>query len=898
MSLIPGTRLGPYEITAPLGVGGMGEVYRATDTNLKRQVAIKVLPATVAADANRLARFQREAEVLAALNHPHIAAIHGLEKTPELTALVMELVEGEDLSAHIARGPLAWAEALPIARQIADALEAAHEQGIIHRDLKPANIKVRADGTVKVLDFGLAKALEPAGAASSSASGLANSPTMTSPAMTAMGMILGTAAYMAPEQAKGRAVDKRADIWAFGVVLFEMLAGRRPFGGEDLTDTITAIMRDAPAWTLLPADTPSRVRDLIARCLEKDPKKRLRDIGEARILLEAVTSGAAEEPTGLAGTPVTARAGSPWSVALPWTIAAVAIAAAGWTYLNSGRATASSSDAATYLDIGSLPDVELVRLTNGGYAISPDGRTIAMIGVKDGARRLFIRRLDRLEAEELPDTSDANGVTFSPDGASVAMLDNSGELIRISLADQQRTRMASGVDTASVFSWSPEGVVFSRAGALWIATPGAQDGSAPKAHALTTLDATRREFVHAAPAVLPGGRTVVFASMTSDGGAGRIEAVPVAGGPRTVLIERADTPAWSPTGHLLFSRDGALLAAPVDPAGPRVTGPAVPVVRGGVISESDRGLTFRLSAAGTLVYAPAGYNASRVVVVSREGAETGFDVPEARYTNPRVSPDGRRLLVARDGTAIEVLDLARKTVTRLTAPALGTGFASWLAGGKQVLFRRFEAMTWIAADGSGMEGLVPQATRRDWPTAAGPDPDSALVARWHSETGSDVFLLSMTGEVEPRSLIATPANEGGAQLSPDGRWLLYQSDTSGAAEIFVRPYPGLDRAWQVSAGGGFQPRWNPATMEICYRSGGRMVAVPFDGRGADPVVGKPLPLFADDYDFGVGITIPNYDITRDGRFVMLRRGPRSGTLRAALHWTDELRLILAKGDVR
>jgi eukaryotic-like serine/threonine-protein kinase len=322
------------------------------------------------------------------------------------------------------------------------------------------------------------------------------------------------------------------------------------------------------------------------------------------------------------------------------------------------------------------------------------------------------------------------------------------------------------------------------------------------------------------------------------------------------------------------------------------------VVRGGVISESDRGLTFRLSAAGTLVYAPAGYNASRVVAVSREGAETGFDVPEARYTNPRVSPDGRRLLVARDGTAIEVLDLARGTETRLTPPALGTGFATWLAGGRRVLFRRLEAVTWIAADGSGTEGLVPQAIRRDWPTAAGPDPDSALVARWQSETGSDVFLLSMTGKAEPRSLIATPANEGGAQFSPDGRWLLYQSDTSGAAEIFVRPYPGLDRAYQVSAGGGFQPRWNPATMEICYRAGGRMVAVPFDGRGAEPVVGKPLPLFDDDYDFGVGIANPNYDITRDGRFVMLRRGPRSGTLRVALHWTDELRLILEKGGVR
>ncbi len=334
MSLASGTRLGPYEITAPLGVGGMGEVYRATDTNLRRQVAIKVLPAAMAVDADRLARFQREAEVLAALNHPNIAAIYGLEKTADLTALVMELVEGEDLSALIARGAIPPADALPIAKQIADALEAAHEQGIVHRDLKPQNIKVRADGTVKVLDFGLAKAMDQADGAGGSAM---NSPTMTARA-TAMGMILGTAAYMAPEQAKGKAVDKRADIWAFGVVLHEMLSGQHLFLADSIPETLAHVMTRPIDLDTLPAETPRRVRELLARCLEKDPKKRLRDIGEARIRLEEVINGAAEEPRTEGAAAVTAPVAPLWRVALPWAIAALAVAAAGVTAL-SFRAT-------------------------------------------------------------------------------------------------------------------------------------------------------------------------------------------------------------------------------------------------------------------------------------------------------------------------------------------------------------------------------------------------------------------------------------------------------------------------------------------------------------------------------------------------------------------------------
>jgi len=894
MAPTPGTRLGPYQVLAAIGAGGMGEVYRARDTELDRDVALKFLPASFADDPDRLMRFEREAKTLAALNHPNIAAIYGIEHAAGQRALVMELVEGDDLSHRIAHGAIPLDEALPIAGQLAEALEAAHDAGVIHRDLKPANIKVRADGTVKVLDFGLAKAMDPG---TSGPQDPINSPTMTARA-TAMGMILGTAAYMAPEQAKGKLVDKRADIWAFGVVLHEMLSGQHLFLADTIPETLAHVMTRPVDLGALPATTPRRVRELIARCLEKDSKRRLRDIGEARLILDDPTLDSDPTPSSSADAPVT-PATPGWQRALPWAIAALAVAVAGWTYLGAGRGGTALPDEVTYLDIGSPPDVEFVRLLNGGYAISPDGRTIAMIGVKDNARRLFIRSLDRAEATEIPDTLGVNGVTFSPDGASVMGITNGGELIRISLADQQRTLIATGADTTSVLAWSPEGVVFTGAGALWIAPSGDTEGSDAKARSLTTLDAARREVLHGMSVVLPGGRTVVFANMTSDAGGERIEAVPVAGGARIVLVERANTPVWSPTGHLLFSRDGAMLAVPLDPTVPRVTGPAVPVIPAGVIGQQAAGgLTFRLSPAGTLLYAPADYNTNRLVSVTRDGAATSLDLPPAGHTNPRVSPDGRRVLVESDATVIEALDLARGTHMRLTAPALGVSFSTWMTDGERVLFRRFNVPTWIAADGSGREGVLPHGMASDYPSAAGPDADSVLVVRAQPDTAGDIFLMSLTGSFEPRALIDTRAYEGGPQLSPDGRWLLYQSNTSGTSEIFVRRYPELDRAVQVSAGGGAQPRWNPATMEICYRSGGRIVAVPFDGRGVEPVIGTPLPLFADEYEFGQGISIPNYDITRDGRFLMLRRGDRSGTLRAALHWTGELKRILSAGGFR
>jgi serine/threonine protein kinase/Tol biopolymer transport system component len=882
LALTPGTRLGVYEVTAPIGEGGMGQVYRARDTKLNRDVALKILPDSFANDPDRLARFTREARTLASLNHPNIAHIHGLEEFGGVRALVMELVEGDDLSQRIAGGAIPLDDALPIAKQIAQALEAAHEQGIIHRDLKPPNIKVRSDGTVKVLDFGLAKAVEPAAGTSF---GVSNSPTITTPAMTQAGMILGTAAYMSPEQVRGKTVDKRADIWAFGCVLYEILTGERLFAGDSVPETLGLIFSREPDLATLPAATSARVRTLIVRCLVKDPRQRLRDIGDARLDLEDARDTPDAAPP-VAPTRVFRRA-------LPWGVALAALLLAGWALW--GRSGSSiTALPVTHLEIGFPHDVEPGPSTSQGPAISSDGRTVAMIGVSDGVRRAFVRRLDREEAIALPGAG-ANGIVFSPDGGSVAVVFASGLITRISLTDQQRKDLTSGADVTAGIAWSQGGIVFGRGGALWVVS---LEGGAPRA--LTVLDAARHEVLHARPVVLPGERLVLFASQTTEPGAERIESVSIDGGPRSVVVERATTPVWSSTGHLLFSRDGAVLALAFDARSGTPRGVAVPVLPSGAVEALAFGqLALTLSSTGTLVLAPVGFKDTRVVSVSRDGATLALDLlPSNQYANPRISPDGRRLLVEIGGNVIEALDLARGTRARLTAAALGVLFTTWSVDGARVVFRRFGGPRWAAADGSGDSGPVPNATATDFPSSPGPDPDSVIILRVSPETSGDVFLMSMSGAFEPKPLIVTPAYEGGAQLSPDGRWLLYQSDASGRAEIYVRRYPALDRQWQVSEDGGVQPRWSRNNREIYYRGGGHLVAASLDASGAEPVFGKPTALFTDDYDFGPGASIANYDVTRDGRFIMIRRGANGGKLRVIVNWTEELKQILAAGGLR
>jgi serine/threonine-protein kinase len=882
-----GSRLGPYEITGKLGEGGMGEVYRATDSNLKRDVAIKVLPAAFTEDKERLARFEREAQLLAQLHHPNIASIFGLELSGGARALVMELVEGPTLADRLSHGVLPLEEVLAIARQIAEALEAAHERGIVHRDLKPQNVKVRADGTVKVLDFGLAKAFEPNSGASTTSPTLMNSPTLTA-AGTQLGMILGTAAYMAPEQARGGAVDKRADIWAFGVVLYEMLTGGSLFAAETVSDTMAAVLRADIDLEALPQATPRELRWLLRRCLERNPQNRLRDIGDARLALAEVIAAPVE--TSVPATrPRAGLAVVPWALA----IGAVAIAAwALWREPRSGSLPASAHDV-TQLELSLPAGVEPVTRVPAALAVSPDGRKIAMVGFRAGQRRLYIRRLDSPEAIEIKGAGGVNAMTFSPDGESVLFVPGGSRVVRASLADQQSTVVANCADLRNSLAWGESGSYFRCDAEIWHVPTG---GGNPAQ--LTRLDAARHEVLHTDPVELPGGRVMLFASLTDDDDTSRIEALSLADGARSVVLEHASTPVLSPTGHLLFEREGAVWAMAFDPARVAVSGRPTQILTASALAGPLYGsLGFRLSPSGTLVYMPREFDQKRVLSVTRDGSERALDVPPGSYGTPRVSGDGRRLLLE-DARTVQLLAFERGTRTQIARMTFGTSFANWSSDDQRIVFRRQATPVWIAADGSGRGGAVPGATIHDYPSPPGPDPDSILMVRVRPETAGDILLFSLSGAFPERTLITSPAYEGGPELSPDGPWLVYQSNESGEPEIYVRAYPGLERSWQVSEGGGAQTRWSPDGREIYYRSGGRFMAAAFDGRSAEPRLGRPAVLFADEYDSGPGITSPNYDVMPDGRFIFFRATPASGRLHVVLDWLPELERLVAAGGVR
>ena len=584
--------------------------------------------------------------------------------------------------------------------------------------------------------------------------------------------------------------------------------------------------------------------------------------------------------------------------ALPWLVSALAIALAAALVLSRGAGpgsgTGSGSREVVHLEVGFPPGVEPVTGRQGGIAIAPDGQSIALVGFTKGQRRLFVRRLDQPEAVDLSGTSGAG--VFSPDSRSVAFVNNFTGLTRLSLVDGQPLVLAQGGDFVSGVSlaWSDQVVLFTRGGSLWSVPQGGGE-----ARPLTTLDASRDEVFHTDPIVLPGGRTVLFSCLTRTPGADRIEAISVAGGPRSVVVERATTAVWSPTGHLLFGREGALWAVPFDPVAAAVRGSAVMVIPPGVVGNVRWGsLGFQLSTNGTLLFVPKDLDNKRFVSVGRDGSELPLGIPLGSYGNPRVSPDGRRVAVEREGSVVDSLDLARGTRAVLVPAAVGTLFVTWNGDGSRLVFRRFNTPAWAAADGSGGTGVVPGGDVNTSPGSAGPDPDSFIGIRLQPDTGGDLYLFSIGGAYPPRPLVATPAYEGSPHLSPDKRWLVYQSNASGQPEIYVRRYPELDRAWPVSEGGGVQVRWSPTGREIFYRGGGKVMAVAFDGSGFEPVLGTPTALFADVYDFGQGLSIPNYDVTRDGRFLMLQRAGQGSALRVVLNWTEELKRTLAAGGVR
>jgi len=872
-----GDRFGSYEVLGRIGEGGMGEVYRARDSSLGRDVAIKVLPSRFAADPERLARFEREARTLAALNHSNIAAIYGLARAGAASVLVMELAEGDTLAARIACGRLAADEAIAIAHQIAAALEAAHEKGIVHRDLKPANIVVSRGDRVKVLDFGLAK-LAAATDSDSAPFNAANSPTI---AASLAGTILGTAAYMSPEQARGKAVDKRADIWAFGCVLFEMLSGQPAFSGETLTDVVAAVVTKEPDWTALPAETPSHVISILRRCLQKDPGRRIHDVADARIeLLESVADR-------LATTPIPPRR-NPWMQLAFVVLAGGAIAAAlVWGVARTRFAPPQQAASVARLELDLPLNVDLYGGNAPGVSLSPDGKRIAFVGVLAGQRHIYTRNLDSYEAVPLRGTEQSQAFFFSPDGGTLGFITPDRILKRVSLSDGLVVVVARDADQYSGAVWGRDGrITFSREGALYQVA-----GSGGPIAKLTSLDTRTSELLHTWPEMLPHGKALLFASLSGDDvKTSRVEALRLATGERHEIVT-GTFPRYAESGHLVFFRGKDLLAAPFDADRLELTGPAVRVLE-------NIGLDFNgvplasFSPSGTLAYVPVGTGTSRLVWVSREGVEQPITDSTARYQSPRLAPDGRRIAVHMGGS-LWIHDSVRRTFTRTTSDdAVGSGFTAWDPDGKRVAFRSRTGMRSIEVD-SGKRSLPLQGSTgiRDIPNSVSPDRDTLAFTRQDGETSGDIYVASLSDRFPPRPVVRTPAYEGGAQFSPDGRWLAYASNESGRFEVYVRPYDESQRRFAVSSDGGSYPLWRRDGAELFYRSGNKMMAVSVSARGSDVTLSTPRMLFDRRYGFETS-TIANYDVSLDGtRFLMVKDEVGAGRVNIVLNWFEELKRL-------
>jgi len=893
----------------------MGEVYRARDTTLNRDVALKILAAEFTDNADRLARFEREAQVLASLNHPHIAQIYGLEGqegTGRVRALVLELVEGPTLADRIAQDAIPLEESIDMARQIVSALEAAHEQGIVHRDLKPANIKIRPDGTVKVLDFGLAKALETT--SGTGPSSVSMSPTLT--AATQIGLILGTAAYMAPEQARGKAVDKRADIWAFGCVLYEMLSGRRAFAGEEVSDTLAYVITKDVDWSALPPETPRHIRRLLQRCLEKDPKRRIRDIGDARIELEdgarADVAEASVVAQPAAPTAPVGRRALPWAAGILLGSAVTAIVA--WSVL---RPAPQAPHAPQRFPITIPSNTRYVGETGGLPAISPDGMRLVYPAVENGKRLLYMRHLDQLEAQPIRGTDDAYNPFFSPDGEWIGFFtaggSAGGKLKKIAVRGGPPLTLADSSIPAGVWN-TDDTIVFVRSeGQTWSLNSIPSAGGVVKK--LTTTAVDRQEVRHAWPEPLPGGRNILFTVTTSGSfDQAHIAVVSLDTGQHRTVVEQGYQARYVPTGHIVYMLAGNLMAVPFDARRLETTGPPVPIVEGirGRINTGEA--CYGVSRTGFLVYGPgtsAGTAQRTLVWVDRDGKEEPLLVPPRTYRYPRLSPDGSRIAfdIAEQDNDIWVWDLTRRNLTRLTSDAGVDSYPVWTPDGRRIVFSSTRSgprsnLYWQASDGSGQAERVLESALQDAPNAVTPDGTRLLFRRTEPKNAFDVYALPLAGERRPTPLLVSPFVEQNAELSPDGRWLAYQSNDSGPTEIYVRPFPNVDSGrTQISAGWGTRPVWSRDGRELFYLGGAdalpRMMVASI-GTGAAFSAATARALFEGRYYAPApGSTGGRtYDVSPDGkRFLMIKEivdessrdaGP---PLVAVLNFFDELKRL-------
>ena len=912
MALSAGTRLGLYEILAPLGAGGMGEVYRATDTKLGRDVAIKVLPSEVTGDSERLARFQREAHLLASLNHPHIAAIYGLEEADGKPFLVLELVAGKDLAERLKRGAIPVGEALEIARQIAEALEAAHEKGIVHRDLKPANVKVTPDGQVKVLDFGLAKAWarDPA---TDSSSDLSQSPTLEHTG-TQAGVILGTAAYMSPEQARGKPVDKRADIWGFGGLLFEMLTGQRLFSGDDVSDTLASILKVEPNWTQLPADIPRRLSDLLHRCLRKDARNRLHDIADARIEIEETIEGGRDEaPAGSPSIPPSAL-----QRALPWTMAgalAGALALALWAPWRT-----PPTPSALRLDTRLGPDLAFDpgALNRGPAAIlSPDGTHLAFVAREPGeVSRIYVRPLDQLEARPLPGTEGAQSPFLSPDGQWIGFFAG-GKLQKIAVTGGAAVTLADAANERGA-SWGEDGTI--------VLTPVSARGlglqrvssSGGEIQTLTTPDPDAGAVTHRWPQVLGDGR-VLYTAHSVVGGYDDaslvMEAFP--DGPRKVVHRGGYHGRYLPSGHLVFIHQGTLFAAPFDLERVEPTGPPVPVIEGVWTSSINAGAQFSFSDTGTLVYvAREGVVGSPIHWLDRDGTTTPLRDEPARWSDLRFSPNGDRMAMQiHDGTLwnIWIYEWSRDTLTRLTIDPANDVRSVWTPDGRRVVFSSnrgengVENLYWRPSDGSGEADRLTESENQQIPSSWHPSGRFLAFHEQSPQTGRDVKILEMEGDEASgwtpgttTAFVEDPFVEMFSAFSPDGRFLAYSSNESGRFEVYVRPFPGPGGKWQVSADGGLWPTWSKTRPELLYGTAGGEIMMASYAAGEDSFRSeRPVP-WSDVHFEWLGAETGSFDLHPDGERVALRlavdeSGDAPDSVVVVCNCFDELRRLTAEG---
>jgi serine/threonine-protein kinase len=886
MALTPHSRIGPYEIISLLGSGGMGEVYRAHDTSLQREVALKVLPDSVAADAVTMARFQREAQLLASLNHPHIAAVYGLEGSGATRALVMELVEGPTLADRIRQGPLALDEALPIARQIAEALEAAHERGIIHRDLKPANIKVRPDGAVKILDFGLAKAVE----GDSASSDIHNSPTISAIA-TKAGAILGTAAYMSPEQAKAKLLDKRTDIWSFGCVFYEMLTAKKAFAGETVTDALAAILRSEPDWDSLPHETPQQIRGLLKRCLQKEQRLRLRDIGDARLEIEEAL---AHPQPDSASTPISrftdGRIARAIAAILLFCLAAVVVRA--WF-----RHPQPSTEPVARLEISVPPPDQLTGMSYVEIAISRDGTRLAYIARHNGVPMLFIRALDQSAAFPVAGSEGANTPFFSPDGNWVGFFP-AGGLKKVAASGGAPISLTS-LPTTRGASWGPhETIALTLTPATGLSVVSA-DGGAPAP--LTKLDLAKGEASHRWPQFLPDGDTVVFTvGKSKNWDDAEIEVQSLKTGEHHTLIQGGTCARYVPTGDLLYGHGGKLLSVPFDLRRLQVTGPPVTILDD-VMEDAESGaVQFSASDNGTLVYLPGGIQRTEhsLVWIDRAGQASEIAAPPRAYWAPRISPDGTQIatVVAEANDEIWVNDISRNTWKRLTFESSNV-MPTWSADSKRVTFAGsvagVQGIFWKLADGSGEEQPVLESpnigTSLPIPLSWSPDGKALAYESFEPQTGHHIRLYSSGSADSSRSFINSAANQDGARFSPNGRWIAYASDESGRFEVYVQPFAGSGGKWQISGDGGSQPTWTRNGKELFYYGNGKMMSVDVNTDG-DFSAGNPKTLFEANFDFR-GSYVPSYDVTPDGKkFIAVRSSnstPVPASIQVILHWFGE-----------